>query len=88
MTKNIKDYTKEDFLNDFANIWEYRFKKVKSGKYKRYDLQFDNEYVDTKTIEIFLSLYYDFLNDSDTEEINGIEIEDYTEKLGKMIGVE
>lgn len=86
MAKKLKDYTKEDFLNDFANIWEYRFKKVKSGKYRRYDLQFNGEYVDTNTIENFISLYDEFLHEENFEEINGIKIKKYIKALGKMIG--
>lgn len=86
MTKKLRRYKKEDFLNDFADIWEYRFKQVKSGKYRRYDLQIGDEYVDTKTIEYFLDLYYDFLDDSEYEIINGIKFKKYFKALKKIIG--
>lgn len=81
-----KKYTKEDFLNHFANIWEYEFKKTTQGNYKRFDLQFGNEYLDTDNIDNYLTLYLDLLDNEDFEMVNNVDIEEYLQMLKETIG--
>lgn len=79
--------TKEDFLNHFANIWEYEFKKTTQGNYKRFDLQFNGEYLDTKSIDDYLTLYLDLLDNENFEMVSNVKVKEYTRQLKELIGI-
>lgn len=86
MKKKLKDFTKQDFLNHFGNIWEYEFKKTTKGNYERFDLQLNSDYVDTKSINDYLILYLDLLDNENFEMVSNIKVKEYTKQLKELIG--
>lgn len=87
--EKIPASTMEDLLNDFANGWDYDFKRIIEDdgtiKYQRFDNQDNGEYVDTKTINDYLLMYLEFLDGVEWESMNGIQIKDYMELADKII---